>query len=401
MDAHMAPGGRLCVTAVVAACLAPSPSFAKSPPPPSEPALPAAELRVSVSESGPDEQWVLKLENTSGTRLRVADDPRLLWMEVALPGQTKPRVCRLPEDLFPKAATSDMMRELPPGEAITRHFDPRFYCFSAGKQETLVPTAQITPHYGWPGKTKSRWSKGRRVEEKLPDAAPFFAEPVASTTLGPAKNVSGDIVALDGRYAAWSDTPPADDDDGDEPTLEITRGSDAQTEMQVIATVRVKNPSKSRVALFVRRELLTFEVMTHAGTVSCVSEPDARNPDRRAFSTLPPHGSMTIVSRLVELCPRGTFVAPGLYLVHARLDASADGSEFGLDAFTGTLRTARPATVRVRHALRLIPNRFPSKAGGPPGAPAPPGAPPNVPQMMPPPDAPPPPPPPPPPAPGP
>lgn len=367
MDAHMGPGGRFFVTAVMAASLAPSPSAAKgaakSAAPP-EPALPPAGLRVSISESGPDEQWKLEVENTSGGPLRVVDDPRLLWLEVALPGQAKPRVCRLPDDLIPKTAMSDAIRELAQGEAIKRRFDPRFYCFSAGKQETLVPAAQVTPHYGWPTKTKAGWSKGKRSEQKVQDVAPFVAEPVASTTVGPVKNASGDIVVLDGRYAAWSAATPDDDDSGDEPTLEIVRGSDASSEPQVTATVRVRNPSKSRLALFVRRELLTFEVMAQGGTVSCVSEPDARNPDRRAFTTLSPHGSMTLVSRLVELCPRGTFAASGLYLIHARLDAAADGAEFGLDAFTGSLHTTRPATVRVRHALRLIPNRFPSKPGG-------------------------------------
>jgi hypothetical protein len=243
--------------------------------------------------------------------------------------------------------------------------DPRFYCFSPDKQETLVPTAQVTPHYGWPSKTKRVYRKGRVEEEKLPDVAPFVAEPVDPHSAGPAKNLTGNVVILDGRYAAWTaDTATPDEDEGDEPDLEMVRGSDARTELNVTASVRVRNPGRSKLSVFVRRELITFEVLSPRGTVTCASEPDKRNPDRRAFRTLAPHASMTLVSRLVELCPRGTFAESGLYLIHARFDAAADGTDYDLEAFTGSLHTDRPVPVRVRHTIKIIPNR----TVGPPGA---------------------------------
>jgi len=368
----MALLGRPFARATAALLLASAAATARSsPPPPVAPPLPAVEVRLSVSESGPDEQWQLKLENVSDTKVRVADEPRLLWFEVVLPGQ-KPRTCRLPDDLFPKTTSEKSTKELTPGESLVRRIDPRFYCFSATHQETLVPGAQVTPHFGWPSKAKPKWHKGH-VEEKLSGEPPFAVEPVGSESLGPAKNLVGDPVVLDSRYAVWS-TGPAEsetkaDEEGEEPAVEIVRGSDARDEMAVTATVRVKNPGRSRVTVFVRRELLTFQVMTPKGSMTCASEPDKRNPDRRAFTTLSPHGSMTLVSRLVEFCPRGTFATPGLYLVRAQLDADVDGSDYGLDAFTGTLQTEKPVTVRVRRAIQIVPNRR-LLQGGAPGAPS-------------------------------
>jgi hypothetical protein len=352
-------------------------------------------LKLSLSENGPDEKWQLKIENNSSITVNVADELRLLWLEVSLPGQTKPKLCTLPAELLPKSPSDKTTEELDPGESLVHRLDPRFYCFSPDKQEILVPTAQVTPHYGWPSKTKRVWHKGHMEEQKLPDLPPFVAEADDPKAAAPAKNLSGDSVVLDSRYASWAmDTANPNEDEGDEPVLEMVRGSDAKSELSVVATVRVRNPGRSRLTVFVRRELVTFEVLTPRGTVQCASEPDKRNPERRAFVTLAPHGSTTVVSRLVELCPRGTFAESGLYLVHARFDAAADGADYGIDAFTGSLRTARPVPVRVRHSIHIIPNRTTAPGGAIaaiPGQPQMMMPPPPMPVMPPPPPPPPPP----------
>ena len=57
---------------------------------------------------------------------------------------------------------------------------------------------------------------------------------------------------------------------------------------------------------------------------------------------------MTITSRLVELCPKGTFSRPGFYLVHARFDAMHNGEAYDLDAYVGRVATHSPANVRIR-----------------------------------------------------
>lgn len=376
----------------------------KSPEPPKEPPKPPVEVRVRLTEAGPDEKWELKIENASSTPTRVGDDLRFLWFEVTKPGQAKPKACKLPADMVPAGVPHRHERELAAGEVIIRKFDPRFYCFSPDKQEILVPGAQVTPRYGFPHKTKVRWLKGKKVEEKV-DEAPYIAEPVDAEGIGPRKEIVGDPVILDQRYAAWAGTPGEDTNpdeaEPNEPELAMLRGSDAKTEMNVTAVVRLRNPTRHKLVIFLRRELLTFHVMTPHGVVACDAEPDERNPDRRAFRTVPPGGSVKVTSRLVELCDRGTFAEPAIYLVKAELQAPADGGEYGLDAFTGTLKTPVPATVRVRKPIEIVRN-VPTRAGAA-GAPPQPGAPPQMqapgmPQMPVPAPVPPPPPPPPPPA---
>jgi hypothetical protein len=376
--------------------LAKPPAHPTPPAPAPAPAKPPIDLRVSITESGPDEKWVLKVQNTSGAPARVGDDMRFLWFEVTKAGQAKPKVCKLPADMVPAAVPSHHERELAAGDTIVHQFDPRFYCFSAAKQEILVPSAQVTPHYGFPPKTKARWVKGKRVEEKL-DEAPYIAAPVDAQGLGPRKELIGDPVVLDPRYAAWAGTPgedpSTDEDEPDQPELAMLRGSDAKTEMNVTAVVRVRNPTHQKLVIFLRRELITFQVLTPQGQVSCDAEPDERNPDRRAFRSVPPGGSVKLTSRLVELCERGTFAEPALYLVKAEFRAPSDGGEYGLDAFTGTLKTPVPATVRVRKPIEIVRN-VPARAAGAPNAPPPPGAPPQMaipPAPVPPPPAPPPP----------
>lgn len=379
-----------------------------------EPAVPAIEkpavaLRLQLTESGPDDPWQLRIENASSVPARVVDDPRLLWLDVVRPGQKKDKSCTLPDELRPKTAPDSAFKDLAPGDAITKEVDPRFYCFSPGKQEVLVPSAQITPHYGWPDKTRTRWHGGHRVEETLPAEAPFVAKPKDDGPLGPTKNVGGDPVILGPSYAVWSSDEPADPDDApppDEPVLEFVRGSDARNERSATVTVRVKNPASKKAVLYFRRSLLSFEVLSRHGTAKCDADGGNRNPEQIDFTTIRPRGSLTVTTRLVETCPRGTFIEPGLYVIRAELDArkydsdNTDGVDTSVDAFAGTLKTTRPVTVRVRRSLQLIHTRpvF-TPPGGAPAMPQP--SPPFPGQIQPPPPpmpapAPPPPPPPPP-----
>ena len=73
-----------------------------------------------------------------------------------------------------------------------------------------------------------------------------------------------------------------------------------------------------------------------------------RSPDPQAYLNMTPGRVYTWSSRLVELCPRGTFARPGLYRIHARLDATETGEEFGLEAYVGRITTEDPVTVRIR-----------------------------------------------------
>lgn len=334
----------------------------REPEPPPD-TRPKVALTVSLSESGPDKPWILKVRNSSSAPAKVVDDPRLLWLEVARPGKAKPKECRLPETEATREAGEKRLRELKPGESLLHPIDPRFYCFSPGKQEVLVPSAQVTPHYGFPDAKKPRGRRGKHPAQAEREAPPFVGAPSqADGPSAPVKNVAGDPVILDGAYAEWTADP---EPPRDEPSLEISRGSDADTERSVTATVRIRNSTKSRLRIFFRRELLTFTVVGLRGKAECPGDEDTKNPDRGSFNGIGAGGSLSVTSRLVELCPRGTFAESGLYLVSARFRGAADGGDYGFEAFTGTIETKRPAPVRVRKTIRLEPVlRKPAAAPG-------------------------------------
>ena len=88
--------------------------------------------------------------------------------------------------------------------------------------------------------------------------------------------------------------------------------------------------------------------MGPGGAGSCDPQPDVRAPDRQAFLQLSAGQSMSIPSRLVELCPKDTFAHPGFYLVHARFESDQSGEDYGIEAYVGRVATEHPANVRIR-----------------------------------------------------
>jgi hypothetical protein len=134
------------------------------------------------------------------------------------------------------------------------------------------------------------------------------------------------------------------------PTLafELVLGSDARSFSSATATVKLTNHDKTLRRIYFRRELVSFRVTGPDGTVTCDPQPDERAPDRLAYTALNPGGSITVTSRLAELCPGDSFQRPGLYVVEAQLDAFATGAEFGFDAFVGKLVSPRAVVVRIR-----------------------------------------------------
>src|SRR5262245_33320303 len=57
-----------------------------------------------LTEHGPDAPWEIGVRNDSDRVLRFPDDMRLIWLEVARPGQDKVKRCRLPDEVLPKEA---------------------------------------------------------------------------------------------------------------------------------------------------------------------------------------------------------------------------------------------------------------------------------------------------------
>jgi hypothetical protein len=255
----------------------------------------------------------------------------------------------------------ELVTLLEPGQMLLDAFDPRLYCFSSEGQHVLVPGAIVTPHFGWAPVTKTTWKNGKKnVVPVEPQPDPFVAQTPSETDAAGAepkllKQLSGVPFALDSEFADWSEARlrPEEAEDAKEKeelplSLELVRGSDAYADYAATVTLTLKNRSKERRRVYFRRELVSFSVLGTNGVAVCDAQPDTRAPDPSAFLSLSPGRTVTITSRLVELCPQGTFEHAGLYLVQARFDATERGRQHGLDAFVGAVESDRPATIRVR-----------------------------------------------------
>jgi hypothetical protein len=332
---------------------------------------PALGLTLDVAEKGPNMPWAVAIVNEGNEPVNLVADARLLWFEVVVPGKRQKVTCRLPDAQFPNAAESRLTVTLNPGEGVVEAFDPRLYCFAGSGQRALVPGAMVTPYFGWKEQGKTVRQRGRRAAK--PEQKPFVAElapepsekddttrgaPAAADagftdeSDGALKRIAGQPFALRSEYKEWSSTRLADDDKLREHPgpleLKLTQGSDAQAERNATVSLALKNHSPDKQTVYFRRELVSFEVVGPEGIVTCDPQPDARAPDRQAFSTIRKNGAITATSRMIELCPQHTFRRPGLYLVHARFDATNAGEEYELNAFTGRVVSLSPATVRIR-----------------------------------------------------
>lgn len=347
-------------------------------------------LRFEVVEVGPEKTWALAVVNRGSEPMAVAFDPRLLTLEVTPPPDAKaktppkpvkPRVCRLPDELRPIRAEAAYTVSLAPGHGLVEAFDPRLYCMPQGGVSPFVAGAEVSAVLGWPVKTKTVWQKGKRVEEVLPQTPPFVARvaapaetsdggadaSVAPDAAAAGEDAGSEIVMTDTSDAGAErphdegikelhSTPFALGNDYTQPpppkapglAFEVTQGSDAQSEATATVTVKLTNRGSTAADVYFRRELITLEVSSVDGTVTCDPGPDDRSPDRQAFTHLAPGGAISVTSRLAELCMQETFARPGLYLVGGSFDGVDSGAQFGFDAFVGHLDGERPVTVRVR-----------------------------------------------------
>lgn len=327
----------------------------------SEPTDDNGPLKLRIIQQGPDQPWVMGVVNDGSDEVELVADPRLMRFDVKVPGKNKTVTCQLPGELFPKRSHPSYLVLLGPGQGVVKAFDPRLYCFASTGQHVLVPGAIVTPSFGWPEKTKTVWKRGKPEKVKLPQQPPFVAKlstasnPEPGTQENPTEEAAGiktltsHSFSLGSDYKKWSAVGLAPPEQDPSPIgIEMRQGSDAHSQLGATVAITLKNRDKTTRYVYFRRELLSFEVMGPGGLTNCDPQPDTRAPDRQAFLRLRPGQTMTITSRLVELCPKGTFSHPGFYLVHARFDAPHDGEEFDLDAYVGRVSTQKPANVRIR-----------------------------------------------------
>ncbi len=351
-------------------------------------------LRLKIVDLGPDERWRVTLANLGQSPVEIAADPRLLSFEAHVPGKAQPVRCRLPEALLPRA-NHVRRRALAPGEQYSFSIDPLMYCFETGDQTILVPGTFLTPTYGFPEKTKTRWSWGRKYEERLEQEAPFLASypthdqltpagpppvgdsqseqdehadvaPAPSASASGLKQLLGEGFALRSEYQGWAKARTNKHALGDRPRkelkLSISGGSDAPSARDVSVTVKIENQSELPQRVYFRRDLVSFLVQGPDGEHQCSpSSAELRAPDKQAFTTIAPGKSASFTTQLLEFCPAASFARAGFYYVSAVLPATSPGVYPDEDVFTGKLAASKPRAVRLHKAelpflLRRGPN---------------------------------------------
>jgi hypothetical protein len=238
----------------------------------------------------------------------------------------------------------------------------------------------VIPHFGWPQELRTTVVKGKRVDQPAPPKAPFVAwvlqgmpatppepvnppdpeadsdennaEPTPEPPWQPAneglKNIVGSAIVLSPAYAKWSERAQISSE-----ALQVAMlaGSDAEDERSAVVTVGLGNAGDTPQLVVVRRELVSFDVLGPDGAFECPTG-EMGAPDVASFTTLGVRASEQLVVRLIEMCPRGGFSRPGLYEVRATWHGKFSGQGLGLDAYTGTVKSPRPALVRVRSGER-------------------------------------------------
>jgi hypothetical protein len=329
-------------------------------------------VRIAVSERAADLPWILAVENTSPRPVQLAAIPSLLRLDLRVPSDTDGQdgiLASCASKTLPRRVSENELLQLAPGQLLFFPFDPRRLCSDSS---VLKADSEVTLTYGFPIENKKLWKGGKLVEVEKEQTAPFVAEAVSQEEFAGLKNLISKPFILGATYplSKVSLDPEADDSDSPyerttpPPPLSISiadLGSHTEPE-QTTVQVTVRNVSSKTLSLFLRRELISYEVIGPWESVTCRMSPSDRAPDASAFSTLSPSEPLTLVTRLAEACPPGTWDVPGSYSVSARLTATSDGGEFGLSAFVGDISTKEPAQLLIpgklpRPVMRIAPSQ--------------------------------------------
>ncbi len=315
----------------------------------------AATLQLSMRAHGPYTNWSVELTNTGKEPTHLLLDPRLLWLEVKVPGRRKLKVCRLPRSLLPAQGKSEAQENgLKPGETYSFEVDPRFYCFARNGQEELVPGAYVVPHYGFP------------EAKRAPTAEP------SASGLG---SVSGAGFALDSSYHKWANTrvEPANVS-GQALRLSLSAGSDSPNANEAFVRLTLKNRSDGTVPVYFFREGITLIAHGAHGTLRCEPAEVLRAPAPESYTWLRPGATTSLDVRLAERCGREFFDAPGYYVLTAHFTTRTLTGVPPTGAFQGDLQASGTRLIRVQRGVGRYSPRAPValRSGHPHGPPGPP-----------------------------
>lgn len=353
-------------------------------------ALAPVDARLWLVAPSPKGPWTMRIDNVSESPIRIPADARLLRFEItpaATEADKKPKKvkCEAPPGLRPKSFPEERALVLKPGESYIESFDPHLFCF--GKNASaLEGGGLVRTRFGWD--PPPSW-------DRRPLKAPFAVANLDLPADGRSQRElsAAPIVLSHGIHerASYDGEPPTmgpdappkkhghhgphgkhhgppgpkekvDLRDYNVPRLEVdtAKFADATSASTISVVVRAKNDGRREMLAALRPRMLSFEVtgpllldwQRPDRETQCLPSQQKAAIPREMFHSFAPDESVSFSVLVAELCPKGTFLRPGIYRVRPTMHATESGAELGLAAHTETSRSLHETLVRV-HTGRL------------------------------------------------
>ena len=294
-------------------------------------------------------RYVLELRPRGAEPIEVLADRRVLRFEVR-PSEGRRRfTCRHPA--APSRASDARARTLTSGSAEDASWrewiDLRMYCTGSALR-ALEAGATVTPTYGWPRPTRTRWIARR-------PGAPTRAW-TAHADLAPLAFPGVPQEALTTRAGGEGESP-----------LDVSLAStSARTGSALVLRPSIR-AREGTERLYVRPDAWRFHVRGPLGDVTCAVERGGGSPPPDLFRRVTRRSAVRATLDADFFCPEHTFDLAGVYEVAPEVELPHSGEEYGLDAVTGRFRG--PAVpIRITHGqggyLEQIPDPPEPRDGG-------------------------------------
>jgi hypothetical protein len=341
--------GPLVVTSAAGAAgaAAARPAAAKKPPPEVKPALPPANVTLTIDAPTTRGPWTMRVTNDGEVPVTLVADARLLTLEVTARGAHAAERCELPADMRPQ---DDLGRPvvLPPKRTYAERFEPRLYCLESRKLDALAAGSIVVARLGWTGKSTRPPLEVAPIEGMEAQIAP--SKSIASAPIAlPDEPTPAAIAkeAIEGHPVPRVETLLA---------LAAPRSVDAGSEDEIAVTVSLENKGHRTAIVRFRPETLAFEVLGPNGVRHCGWASNVSAPTPDLFSSLAAGATESLAVMLSAYCPSGVFDRAGFYVVRATLDTrKASGAEIGLRTFDGQVIAQAPTLLRLHRGAQPEP----------------------------------------------
>jgi hypothetical protein len=314
------------------------------------PQAPAPHVALAIDAPTPRGPWTLRVTNDGEVPVRLSADARLLSLDVTPRGARAPVRCELPPDMRPTDELESAL-VLPPGRAYAETFEPRLYCFGAGKVDALASGSTVVARLAW---------GGSQAAPPYAVAAIEGVEPVVASL----KSLESPVIALPDEpslappsaSSAPAQTPPhGAETEAPHLVLAGAASVDAAAAEGIDIPITLRNDGAQPVVVRLRPETLAFDVIGPDSVQTCAWPTVPSAAMREAFTRIAPGGSATLDVLLSAYCGGHTLDQAGLYVVRPRLDTRrASGEAVGVRSFDGIVLAVTPTVVRL-HRGNAIP----------------------------------------------